>query len=98
MYFRNAGSAAIIRPCARQRSWNSSIDSEGFRFTRTVSCSIGSEPLEPVAGVDAEGLPGDRLAQVGGEEHDRARDLRRVGQVPETRLALEVRLLLLVRD
>src|SRR5581483_2768975 len=59
---------------------------------------LGSEPLEPVAGVDAERLASHRLRQIRCEEHHRAGDLRRVGQVTERGLALELRLLLLVGD
>ena len=78
---RKAGSSAITWPWARQRAWNSSMLRSGWRFTSTVSCSMRSEPFEPVAGVDVQRLAGDGLGQVGSEEQHGAGDLRRVGQV-----------------
>src|SRR4051794_37286953 len=102
MYFRNAGSSRIMAPCSRQMRWNSSTSRSGRRFTSTVSLIIWPDPfskaLEVVAAVHAQRLAGDALGEVAGGEHDRAGDLRRVGQVAEARLRLELRQLLVVGD
>src|SRR4051794_8652560 len=85
---------------------DSSPPRAGGPFPRTVSLIMvslqnrerPSKALEVVAAVDAEGLAGHALGEVAGEEHDRAGDLRRVRQVAEAGLRLELRQLLVVGD
>ena len=65
--------------------------------TASPSTSVPSA-IEPVAGVDADHLAGDRLGEVGGEEHDRAGDLLGVRQVAEAGLGRDLVVDLLERD